>query len=273
MVLSEDRGDPSEWPRPAPRYPELAGHVALVTGGSSGIGRAIVGELARQGVQVAFTYLSAPGRDEGLKAGEVVRQVEERGCQALAMETDGADSASASQAVERVLAEFGSLEILVNNAGISDDAVIWKMGETQWDRVLAVNLKQAFNYIRAVAPIFRERESGKIVNVASINAMRGKFGLANYSASKAGLLGLTRVVAVELGRYHVNVNAVAPGLILTPLTGSLAPEVIEGARQETVFKRLGEPEDVAHVVVFLCTEGARHITGEVIRVDGGQLIS
>ncbi|NIR49111.1 SDR family oxidoreductase [candidate division KSB1 bacterium] len=174
--------------------------------------------------------------------------------------------------VENILSEEKRLDCLVNNAGISRDTTVWKMTEDQWDAVLNVNLKGAFNFIHHVAPHFREKNGGKIVNVSSINGMRGKFGLANYSASKAGLIGLTKTVAKELGRYNVNVNAVAPGYVLTPLTQKLPDKIITQAKAETVFGRLAEPEDVAKLILFLCSNLAQHITGEVIKVDGGQYI-
>lgn len=171
-----------------------------------------------------------------------------------------------------ILATEKRVDCLINNAGIARDAPVWKMTETDWDAVLNVNLKGAFNFVHHLAPHFREQRRGKIVNVSSINGMRGKFGLANYAASKAGLIGLTKTVAKELGRYNVNVNAVAPGYILTPLTQNLPQQILDQARAETVFGRLGEPEDVANTILFLCSDLAKHITGEVIKIDGGQYI-
>ena len=168
--------------------------------------------------------------------------------------------------------EFGGIDILVNNAGINWDGVIWKMTEEQWDSVLNTNLKGCFNYIRAVAPVFREQQAGKIINITSINGLRGKFGQANYSASKAGIIGLTKSVARELGKYSVNVNAVAPGLIETDMMKNAEESVRAAALEDIVLKRIGQPDDVANMVAFLCTDLARHITGEVIKVDGGQYI-
>ena len=174
--------------------------------------------------------------------------------------------------VQTVTGTFGKIDILVNNAGINRDGVIWKMSEEQWDSVLDINLKGYFNYIRAVAPMLREQQSGKIINVTSINGIRGKFGQSNYSASKAGIIGLTKSVAKELGKYGINVNAVAPGLIETDMMKTADESVRSAALEEIVMKRIGQPEDVANVVAFLCTDLARHITGEVIKVDGGQYI-
>jgi len=176
------------------------------------------------------------------------------------------------ECIDNIIAEEKSIDCLINNAGISRDAPVWKMGEAEWDAVLNVNLKGAFNFIHHLAPHFREKQRGKIVNVSSINGLRGKFGLANYAASKAGLIGLTKTVAKELGRYNVNVNAVAPGYILTPLTQNLPQQILDQALAETVLGRLGQPEDVANTILFLCSDLAKHITGEVIKIDGGQYI-
>jgi 3-oxoacyl-[acyl-carrier protein] reductase len=174
--------------------------------------------------------------------------------------------------VNDIVIEFGHLDILVNNAGMNWDGVIWKMTEEQWDAVINVDLKGNFNFIRAASPIFREQKSGKIINITSINGLRGKFGQTNYSAAKAGTIGLTKTVARELGKYGVNVNSVAPGMILTDMFKDLPEEFKQKAADETVFNRLGVPEDVAHLVTFLASEKSRHITGEVIKVDGGQYI-
>lgn len=249
---------------------ELRGKIALVTGGSLGIGRAIVLALAREGADVAFTfkgYRNKPGEEQ-----EVVGEVQSMGHRCIALESDVAIYAEADAVVQRVLKEFGCLDILVNNAGITRDGVVWKMTEDQWDAVIDVNLKGCFNYIRAVSPMFREQRSGKIVNIASINGMRGKFGQANYAASKAGIIGLTKTVAKELGKSNINVNAVAPGMIETDMTAVLPDNVKQQAVSEIVLGRFGQPEDVANAVVFLVSEKARHITGAVLKVDGGQYI-
>jgi 3-oxoacyl-[acyl-carrier protein] reductase len=249
---------------------ELPGKVALVTGGSLGIGRAIVRALARQGADVAFTFLGF--RVTAGEQADVVKEVHSLGRRCLAIEADVSQFLEAEAVVRRVISELGGLHILVNNAGITRDGVIWKMEEDQWDAVLDVNLKGCFNYMRAVSPVFREQQGGKIVSIASINGLRGKFGQANYAASKAGIIGLTKTVARELGRYNVNVNAVAPGMIETDLTHALAEEVKRQAVSEMVLGRLGQPEDIAEAVAFLVSEKARHITGEIMKVDGGQYI-
>jgi 3-oxoacyl-[acyl-carrier protein] reductase len=248
----------------------LSGNVALVTGGSLGLGRAIVLALAREGADVAFTYLGVRNR-EGEEQ-EVVDDVERLGRKCLAIESDVSKFVEAQNVVRKIVAEFGGLHILVNNAGITRDGVIWKMEEAQWDQVLGVNLKGCFNYIRAASPIFRGQRQGKIVSIASINGMRGKFGQANYAASKAGIIGLTKTVAKELGKYNVNVNAIAPGMIETEMTQTLSEEVKQQSLLEIVLGRFGKPEDVAEAVVFLVSEKARQITGEIMKVDGGQYI-
>ena len=245
----------------------LAENVAIVAGGSLGIGAAVALELARQGASVAINY-----RKHKEEAEEIIRRAEERGVKGMALRSDVSVFEDAARMVGEVHGAFGRLDILVNNAGINRDGVIWKMAEDQWDRVVDVNLKGCFNYTRAVAPIFREQKSGKIVNITSINGLRGKFGQSNYSASKAGIIGFTKAVAKELGKYGVNVNAVAPGLIETDMIKEAPKEVIDQALADIVLGRVGKPEEVASVVSFLCTDAARHITGEVIKVDGGQYI-
>ena len=246
---------------------ELTGKKALVTGGSRGIGRAIVLELARLGADVAFDYKGEPAEGEA-----VALEVRKLGRKALSFPADAADYARVGEVVSGVIKEFGGLDILVNNAGITRDAVIWKMTPEQWDAVIGVNLKGYFNHIRAAAPVFKEQGHGKIVNIASINGLRGKFGQSNYCASKAGVIGLTKSVAKELGKYHVNVNCVAPGMIETEMTKTLPVEVVEAAIKESALGKLGRPEDVAHLTAFLVSEKADHITGTVIQVDGGQYI-
>ena len=251
---------------------ELEGKVAIVTGGTRGIGRAIALDLAANGADVALNY-----RKSQDLAAELAGTIRRMGRRALVVQADVAGFDDAQAMVKQVLDEFGRLDILINNAGMNWDGVVWKMTEEQWDRVIEVDLKGTFNYTRAATPIFREAGArgytgGKIVNITSINGLRGKFGQTNYSAAKAGVIGFTKACARDLGRYGVNVNAVAPGLIETEMVKAAPEKVREMALAEIVLGRLGLPEEVAYVVTFLCTEKARHITGQVIQVDGGQYI-
>ncbi len=242
---------------------------AIVSGGSQGIGASIALEFGRQGAKVCLLY-----RKHEQTAMDLAEEIRGLGTQAIAVQCDIASFADAGKVVETTVAQFGGVDILVNNAGMNWDGVSWKMSEEQWDRVLEVNLKGYFNFTRHVAPLLKEQKSGKIINVTSINGLRGKFGQSNYSASKAGIIGYTKAVAKELGAFGVNVNAVAPGLIETPMLkeSEARDKIVDMAMNEIVLKRVGTPEDVAHVVTFLASELSRHITGEVIKVDGGQYI-
>jgi len=247
----------------------LEGKNALVTGGSQGIGAAASLELAREGANVCLTY-----RKHDAEAKKYAEEIREMGRKALAIKCDISSFSEAENVVKTAIDEFGGLDILVNNAGMNWDGVSWKMSEEQWDRVIEVNLKGYFNFTRQVAPIFKNQKYGKIINITSINGMRGKFGQSNYSASKAGIIGFTKAVAKELGAFSVNVNAVAPGLIETTMLkeSDSRDKIIDMAMNEIVLKRVGKPEDLANVVAFLASDKARHVTGEVIKVDGGQYI-
>jgi 3-oxoacyl-[acyl-carrier protein] reductase len=218
---------------------------------------------------VCLTYRKH--EEEAQKYAEEIRGL---GRKAVAVKCDIASFKDATATVQAAIEAFGSLQILVNNAGMNWDGVSWKMTEEQWDRVIEVNLKGYFNFIRHTAPIFKEQKYGKIINITSINGLRGKFGQMNYSASKAGIVGLTKALAKELGAFGVNVNAVAPGLIETAMLreSEARDKIIDMAMAEIVLKRVGQPEDLAYVVSFLASDKARHITGEVIKVDGGQYI-
>ena len=245
----------------------LNGKTAIVTGGSLGIGAAIALELAADGADVALN-----DRKHSDEANAIAEKIREMGRKALVIQADVSSFDDAQKMIDKVVVEWGKLDILVCNAGINRDGVIWKMTEDQWDAVMNINLKGYFNYIRAAAPTMRESKYGRIVCLTSINGMRGKFGQANYAASKAGIIGLVKTVAKELGKYNVVVNAVAPGLILTDMMDAMPEEAKQASMNETVVKRLGTPEDVAHVVSFFFSDFVRHVTGEVIKVDGGQYI-
>ena len=244
----------------------LTGKVALVTGAGAGIGRAIALRLAGEGAAVAVL-----DRDQ-VRAGEVAEEVGRLGGLATSIAVDVARFAEAQAAVGEVVERLGGLHILVCNAGITRDGMVWNMTEEQWDQVIAVNLKGYFNYCRAAAPRFRDQKYGKIVNIASINGLRGKFGQANYAAAKGGVVALSKTLARELGKLNVNVNVVAPGMVLTEMMRSLPPEVLKKALDETVCGRFASPEDVADLCAFLSSDRSRHITGEVIKIDGGQYI-
>ena len=245
----------------------LKGKGAIVTGGSLGIGAAIARMLGKEGCSVAVNY-----RKHDTEAKQVAEEVEAAGGKGLAVQADVSSYADAEKMVQTVVEKFGRLDIMVCNAGINWDGVIWKMTEEQWDTVITVNLKGYFNYNKAAAMVFKEQKSGKIVNISSINGMRGKFAQANYAASKGGEIAMTKSLAKELGKFNVNVNAVAPGMVLTDMMESIAPEFKAVALAETVVGRFATPEDVAHLVCFLCSDRSRHITGEIIKIDGGQYI-
>jgi 3-oxoacyl-[acyl-carrier protein] reductase len=259
-------------PRPDLIWGTLRGRVAIVTGGSSGIGRAIATTLARCGVHIAFCFLDT-GAGSRLEAQDVARRLRELEVKVHFRSCDVRESHDVNAFVAETHVELGGLDILVNNAGVGRDRALWHMQDHEWEAVVRTNLDGAFFFIRAVAPLLREQDFGKIVNVASVHGIRGDFGISNYASSKAGLIGLTRSAAVELGPRNVNVNAVAPGYIRTTrLTEGVPTENLDRARELSALGRLGDPQDVADVVVFLCSESARHITGVVIPVDGGYLI-
>jgi 3-oxoacyl-[acyl-carrier protein] reductase len=245
----------------------LEGKSAIVTGGSIGIGTAIALALAREGCDVALNY-----RRHATEANAVVDEIKKMGRKGLAIKADVASHSDAQNMVETVIREFGRLDIMVCNAGINWDGVIWKMSEEQWDTVITVNLKGYFNYNKAAATVFKDQKSGKIVNISSINGMRGKFAQTNYAASKGGEIALSKSLARELGKFNVNVNVVAPGMVMTQMAESIPQEFLVKAMDETVVGRFASPEDCANIVAFLCSDRSRHITGEVIKVDGGQYI-
>jgi 3-oxoacyl-[acyl-carrier protein] reductase len=243
----------------------MQGRSAIVTGGASGIGAAIAVALAREGCDVAVVDLR---RDKAADA--VLAAIHATGRRGELHEADVRDFAAAERVVAAVAAGLGGPDVLVCCAGITQDALSWKMTEAQWDAVLDVNLKGCFAYARAAGAVMKDRRFGRIVNIASINGLRGKFGQANYAASKGGMVALSKTLARELGKFGVTVNVVAPGMVRTAMAATLPPEVIEKAVDETLVGRLAEPEDCAAVVAFLASDAARHVTGQVIAVDGGQ---
>ena len=229
--------------------------AALVSGAAGGIGRAIVAALSRQGRRVAAVDL--PGSAEVAEA-------------ACCLGKDLSQGEDCVAAVNEAAAALDGLEVLVHCAGIRRDAVAWKLKPEDWREVLATNLDSAFHMCRAAVPLMRERGGGSIVLVSSINGERGRFGQSAYAASKSGLHGFAKSLAREVGRFGIRVNCLAPGMIATPMTQTLEPRFLEASREETCLGRLGTPEDVAAVTAFLASEASRHVTGQVIRVDGGQ---
>lgn len=245
----------------------LQGKVAIVTGGSRGIGRAIATELAKQGADIAFTGRSLNQNTESLE-----QELGELGVKVKAYATDAADHQAAKAFVEEVIQEFGGVDILVNNAGITQDALLMRMSEQQWDDVICVNLKSAFNLTQAVTmPMMRARK-GSIINISSVVGVSGNAGQTNYSASKAGLIGFTKSVAKELGLRGIRANAVAPGFIQTDMTDVLDEKVVEEWSKNIALRRPGQAAEVAQVVAFLASDASSYVTGQVINVCGGMLM-
>ena len=242
----------------------LKGKVALVTGGSRGIGRAVCLELARQGADVAVNYA---GNEAA--AQETAQACRELGVRAVVLRADVADAAACDAMVAQVLEQLGRLDILVNNAGITRDGLMLRMPEADWDAVLDTNLKGAFHCMRASYKTMMRQKSGRVVNISSVVGLRGNAGQTNYSASKAGLIGLSKSLAKELASRGVTVNAVAPGFIETDMTAAM-PQAAKDAMMPTIpMQRLGAPEDVAKAVAFLASDEAAYVTGQVLAVDGG----
>ncbi len=245
----------------------LQGKCALVTGGSRGIGRAVCLELARQGARVAVNYAGNAAAAE-----ETVSACAALGAEAFALRADVADAAACETMVKEVLSRFGRLDILVNNAGVTRDGLMPMMKEADWDAVLNTNLKGAFHCMKAVYRPMMKQKYGRVVNLSSIVGLRGNAGQANYAASKAGLIGLTKSMAKELAARNVTVNAVAPGFIDTDMTAALPEKAREAMLTAIPMGRLGQAEDVAQAVAFFAGDDAAYITGQVLCVDGGMAV-
>lgn len=242
----------------------LKGKIALITGAAQGIGKGIALEFAKQGATVAFTVRKLDERSESL-----VNEITAMGGIAKAYASDAASFSSAAEVVAEIMKDFGRIDVLVNNAGITKDGLLMRMTEEQWDMVINTNLKSAFNYIHAVTPIMMRQRSGSVINMTSIVGISGNAGQANYAASKAGLIGLTKSVAKELGGRNIRVNAIAPGFIATEMTGVLNEDMKKQWILNIPLHREGKVEDVAGVAVFLASDMSSYVTGQVINCCGG----
>lgn len=248
---------------------DLNGKVALVTGGSRGIGAAIALKLASLGADLVINYV---GESEEATAAEVEKEVKAKGSKALAIEADVTDEVQVKSMVEEVMEKWEKVDVLVNNAGITRDALALRMKSSDWNSVIQVNLTGAFYCAQAVLKSMMKARSGSIVNIASIVGLRGNAGQANYAASKAGLIALTKSLAKEVGPRGIRVNAVAPGFIETPMTKHLSGEVRERAREMIPLGRFGQPAEVAAVVAFLASDEASYVNGAIVSVDGGLIL-
>lgn len=244
----------------------LQGKTALITGASRGIGKAVASKLAAAGADIVFTHLASNEQGERLAA-----ELRSLGGQVNVYRSDAADFSAVNALVQEVVREFGRLDILVNNAGITRDNLLLRMDEQAWDEVLRVNLKSCFNTVKAATKTFLKQRSGTIINISSIVGLRGNAGQTNYAASKAGIIGFTKSVALELGSRNIRSNAIAPGFIDTIMTKDLTTAAEQDWKKTIPLQRVGLPEDVANCALFLASDASSYITGQVIQVDGGLL--
>lgn len=244
----------------------LEGKTALVTGASKGIGKAIARKFAEHGANVAFTYLSSVEQGQALEAELQAFDTRVKGYRSDASLFDAAE-----ELINAIVADFGTLDIVVNNAGITKDGLLLRMTEEQWDAVLDVNLKSVFNVTKAASRIMMKNKKGVFINVSSVVGVQGNAGQANYAASKAGIIGFSKSVAKELGSRNIRTNVIAPGFIRTEMTEVLDPKVVEGWEQNIPLKRAGETEDVANACLFLASDMAAYVNGQVLSVCGGML--
>jgi 3-oxoacyl-[acyl-carrier protein] reductase len=244
----------------------LEGKTAIITGASRGIGRGIAKVFVEQGCAVAFTYSSNQAAAE-----ELVAELSSQGVQVKGYQSNAADYEAAEQLIADVLKDFGSIDILVNNAGITKDNLLMRMSESDFDQVMEVNLKSIFNMTKAVQRTFLKQRKGSLIHMSSVVGVKGNAGQANYAASKAGIIGFSKSIALELGSRNIRSNVIAPGFIETEMTAQLSEEVVQGWRDGIPLKRGGQPEDVANACVFLASDLSNYITGQVLHVDGGML--
>lgn len=244
----------------------LQGKTAIITGASRGIGRGIARVFAEQGANVAFTYSSSVQASE-----ELEKELSAYGVKVKGYQSNAADFNEAQKLVDDVIAAFGTVDILINNAGITKDNLLMRISEEDFDKVIEVNLKSVFNMTKAVQRIMLKNKAGSIINMSSVVGVKGNAGQTNYAASKAGVIGFSKSVALELGSRNIRCNVIAPGFIETEMTDKLSAEVVEGWRNAIPLKRGGTPEDVANVCVFLASDMSAYITGQTINVDGGML--
>ncbi|ERM80566.1 3-oxoacyl-ACP synthase [Rhodonellum psychrophilum GCM71 = DSM 17998] len=244
----------------------LSGKTALITGASKGIGRAIAIRYAQEGANVAFTFLSSVEKGAALE-----KELAEFGIKAKGFRSDASDFKAAEELISSVVAEFGALDVLVNNAGITRDNLLMRMTEEAWDEVITINLKSCFNTVKAASKTMMKARKGSIINITSVVGIKGNAGQANYAASKAGIIGFTKSIALELGSRNIRSNAVAPGFIETEMTAVLDEKTVQSWRDGIPLKRGGQPEEVANACVFLGSDMSSYISGQVLQVDGGML--
>ena len=244
----------------------LSGKTALITGASKGIGRAIAIRYAQEGANVAFTFLSSVEKGQALE-----QELTAFGIKAKGYRSDASDFKAAQELVNTVVADFGALDILINNAGITRDNLLMRMTEESWDEVIGINLKSCFNTVKAVTRTMMKAKAGSIINITSVVGIKGNAGQANYAASKSGIIGFTKSVALELGSRNIRCNAVAPGFIETEMTAVLDEKTVQSWRDGIPMKRGGQPEEVANACVFLGSDLSSYISGQVLQVDGGML--
>eukprot|EP01133_Synstelium_polycarpum_P003199 gene3199-3652_t len=244
----------------------LEGKTALITGASKGIGRKIAEKFAEQGANVAFTYLSSVEKGQALE-----QELQSFGTKVKGYRSDASKFDEAEKLIADIVADFGTLDIVVNNAGITKDGLLMRMSEENWDEVMNVNLKSVFNVTKAASKIMMKNRKGVFINMSSVVGVQGNAGQSNYAASKAGIIGFTKSIAKELGSRNIRANVVAPGFIRTEMTDILDPKVVEGWEQGIPLKRAGETEDVANACIFLASDMSAYISGQVLSVCGGML--